>query len=145
VRSAGLRAGIATILLLTGLLPAFGTVRILGSAGGVAADFVHLFEAVDHSGERVVIDGPCYSACTLVLSIVPNDRICVTQRAVLLFHAARWMDEYGRMRPAPQATRLLAASYPNGVRAWIDRHGGLVAKPILLRGHELAALLPRCI
>jgi len=144
MRSAGLRAAIAAALLLIGFLPAFGTVRIMASAGGVAADFVRLFEIVDRSGERVVIDGPCYSACTLVLTIVPTDRICVTQRAVLGFHAARLMDDHGRTRPAPEATRLVAATYPDGVRDWIDRHGGLAAKPIFLRGRELAALYPRC-
>ena len=141
---AGLRAGIAAVLLLIGFLPAFGAVRILASSGGVADEFVRLFEAVDQSGERVVIDGPCYSACTFVLSIVPHDRICVTQRAVLGFHAGRLIDERGRTRPAPEATRLVAASYPNGVRAWIDRHGGLTTKPIFLRGRELAAFYPRC-
>jgi hypothetical protein len=144
MRSAGLRVGIAAILLLIGFLPAFGAVRILASSGGIAADFVRLFEVVDHSGERVVIDGPCYSACTFVLSIVPSDRICVTQRAVLGFHAGQFIDAHGRTRPAPEATRLVAASYPNPVRAWIDKHGGLAAKPIFLRGRELAALYPRC-
>jgi hypothetical protein len=142
--AAGLRGGIALVLLLLGLLPALGDVRILGSLGGVADEFVRLFEVVDHSGERVVIDGPCYSACTFVLSIVPHDRICVTQRAVLGFHAGRFVDEQGRTRPAPEATRLVAASYPNGVRAWIDKHGGLATKPIFLRGRELSALYPRC-
>jgi hypothetical protein len=27
---------------------------------------------------------------------------------------------------------------------WIERHGGLTSKPILLRGRELAAMFPRC-
>jgi hypothetical protein len=139
-----LRAGLAAVLLLIGLVPAAAEVRILASPGGVAADYVKLFEVLEQSGERVVIDGPCYSACTLVLSIIPQDRICVTQRAVLGFHAARWVDERGRTRPAPEATRLVAQTYPSGVQAWIDRHGGLAAKPILLRGRELAALYPHC-
>ena len=33
------------------------------------------------SGQRVVIDGTCASACTLVLGVIPHDRICVTSRA----------------------------------------------------------------
>jgi hypothetical protein len=40
------------------------------------------------TGEQIVIDGTCSSACTLVLGIVPHDRICVTSNAVLGFHAA---------------------------------------------------------
>jgi hypothetical protein len=79
------------------LPPAQAEVRILASPGGEVAPFLDLFERVRASGERVVIDGPCLSACTLVLSMVPNDRICVTRRAILGFHAARSMDPRGRM------------------------------------------------
>ena len=91
-----------------------------------------------------MIDGPCYSACTLVLSVVPSERICVTKRAVLGFHAARWLDEKGRTYAATEETRQVTATYPTPVRTWIDQHGGLGAKPIFLRGRELAALYPRC-
>jgi hypothetical protein len=36
----------------------------------------------------VAIDGTCASACTLLLGVIPHNRICVTPRAVLAFHAA---------------------------------------------------------
>jgi hypothetical protein len=134
----------AVLLLLISAFPAIGEVRILASPGGVAADYVNLFGQVERSGQRVVIDGPCYSACTLVLSIVPSERICVTPRAVLGFHAARWVDERGHTTAAPEATREVAGTYPPMVQAWIERHGGLRAKPIFLRGRELAAMYPRC-
>jgi hypothetical protein len=138
------RTAIAAVLLLISSFPALGDLRILASPGGVAADYVALFAQVERSGQRVVIDGPCYSACTLVLSVVPSERICVTRRAVLGFHAARWVDNRGRTSAAPEATRLVAATYPPTVRAWIEQHGGLTAKPIFLRGRELAAMYPRC-
>ena len=97
------------------------------------------------SGERVIIDGPCLSACTLVLSTIPRNRICVTRRAVLGFHAPRLVDrQTGRSSGAPQATRLVIDSYPAGVRAWIKKRGGLSQKLILLRGRDLAALYRRC-
>ena len=51
--------------------PAQAEVRILASPGGQVGPFLDLFERVRESGERVVIDGPCLSACTLVLSVVP--------------------------------------------------------------------------
>jgi hypothetical protein len=38
--------------------------------------------ALRDAGEQIVIDGTCSSACTLVLGIVPHDRICVTSNAV---------------------------------------------------------------
>ena len=137
-------AVIASVLLLISSFPALADVRILSSSGGVAADYVTLFERVEQSGQRVVIDGPCYSACTLVLTIVPGDRICVTKRAVLGFHAARWIDQRGRITAAPEATRQVAETYPPMVRTWIEQHGGLTAKPIFLRGRELATIFQRC-
>jgi hypothetical protein len=64
-------------------VPASADVRIMSSAGGPVVPYVEFFSKVRKSGERVVIDGPCLSACTLVLSTIPRNRICVTSRAVL--------------------------------------------------------------
>jgi hypothetical protein len=136
-------AAIATVLFLIGQAPAFGEVRILASPGGEAIAYLKLFETLSRSGERVVIDGPCFSACTLVLSAIPADRICATRRAVLGFHAPQLVDQQGRKYATPTATRLVAASYPPEIRGWIEQHGGLTAKPIFLRGQALAALVQR--
>jgi hypothetical protein len=138
------RITFTAVFLLAALAPAFAEVRILQSAGGEVTQYLRLFAAVRETGERVVIDGPCLSACTLLLSTIPNDRICVTRRAVLGFHAARAVDRQGRIYAAPDATRLVAATYPARVRGWIARHGGLTSRLILLRGRELAAIYPRC-
>jgi hypothetical protein len=135
---------LGAILSLTLLAPASAEVRIEASSGGDVADYLALFSAIRESGERVIIDGPCLSACTLVLSTVPRGRICVTRRAILGFHAARILDEYGREYPAGDATRIVAATYPAPIRAWIKRHGGLSRKLILLRGRELAAIYRSC-
>jgi hypothetical protein len=136
---------IAILLLLAAGAQALADIRIRASAGGAVLDYLAMFKAVRQSGERVVIDGPCLSACTLVLSIVPNDRICVTHRAVLGFHAARRLDRRsGRLLPAHDATRLITETYPVPVQDWIARHGGLSPRLILLRGRELTELLPTC-
>jgi len=119
-------------------------VWIRSSPGGEVKQYLALFALIRQSGDRVVIDGPCLSACTLVLSTIPSDRICVTPRAVLGFHAVRAVDSYGRQFPASEATRLVTATYPARIRAWITRHGGLTHKLILLRGRELTALYPSC-
>jgi len=119
-------------------------VRILASPGGQVGPFVELFDKVRESGERVVIDGPCLSACTLVLSMVPNDRICVTRRAVLGFHAARSIDRRGRLYAEPEASEAVLEAYPAPVRGWIVRRGGLTSRLLLLRGRDLAAIYPRC-
>ena len=119
-------------------------VRILASPGGQVGPFIELFDRLNASGERVVIDGPCLSACTLVLMMVPAERICVTRRAVLGFHAARSIDRRGRMYAEPEASREVEAAYPTTVREWIARRGGLTSRLLLLRGRELAAIYPRC-
>jgi hypothetical protein len=67
-------------------------VRIEGSTGGNALSYLALFESLRQSGQRIVIDGPCFSACTLVLISIPRRRICVTRRAMLGFHAAKAID-----------------------------------------------------
>ena len=125
-------------------LPARAEIRILGSPGGEVGPFLDLFEQVRDSGERVVIDGPCLSACTLVLSMVPNERICVTRRAILGFHAARSIDRRGRTYAEPEASELVLEAYPSPVRSWIRHRGGLTSRLLLLRGRELAAIYPSC-
>src|SRR4030088_2922045 len=134
-----MRIAIVRIMLLSialsavALPPAKAEVRILASPGGPVAPFLQLFERVRASGETVVIDGPCLSACTLVLSAVPANRICVTRRAVLGFHAARSMDARGRMYAEPEASAVVLQAYPSPVRSWIRRHGGLTSRTLLLR------------
>jgi hypothetical protein len=126
-------------------LPVRADFRILSSSGGEVSSYLAVFARVRQSGDRVIIDGPCLSACTLVLSTIPKNRICVTRRAVLGFHAPKYVDpRSGRMSRSPEATRIVTQSYPAGVRAWIKKRGGLTQKVIYLRGRELAALYPHC-
>jgi hypothetical protein len=145
----GMRNGFVRLVLLAAVLyalavPAQAEIRILGSPGGQVGPFLDLFEKVRDSGQRVVIDGPCLSACTLVLSMVPNERICVTRRAVLGFHAARSIDRRGRTYAEPEASELVLEAYPPPVRSWILRRGGLTSRLLLLRGRELTAIYPSC-
>ena len=79
-----MRIIVAVLVLCAATSPAHSDVRILSSPGGQVGPFIELFDRVRQTGERVVIDGPCLSACTLVLMTVPNERICVTRRAVRL-------------------------------------------------------------
>jgi hypothetical protein len=139
------RVLLAAVLYCFTLSPSFAEFRILASPGGEVVQYLRTFKAVRESGQQVVIDGPCYSACTLVLSTVPRERICVTSRAILGFHAPRWIDKRGRQSAASDATtQAVADTYPTDVQAWISRHGGLKPRPILLRGRELASMYRRC-
>jgi hypothetical protein len=138
------RIFVAAAFCALALPRAHAEIRILASPGGEVGPFLELFERVRASGERVVIDGPCLSACTLVLDLVPSDRICVTRRAVLGFHGARSVDQRGRMYAEPEASAVVLDAYPAAVRDWIRRRGGLNSRLLLLRGRELAAIYPRC-
>ncbi|MGY3618537.1 hypothetical protein ACVJGD_004733 [Bradyrhizobium sp. USDA 10063] len=138
------KAALVAAALLAASSLARAEVRILASPGGQVEPFIELFARVREAGERVVIDGPCLSACTLVLSMVPNDRICVTRRAVLGFHAARSVDKRGRFYAEPEASEAVLEAYPAPVRGWIRSRGGLTSRLLLLRGRELAAIYPRC-
>lgn len=145
-----IRTAVMKAIFLAGVLwglslpPALAEVRILSSPGGQVGTFLDLFERVRASGDLVVIDGPCLSACTLVLSMVPNDRICVTRRAILGFHAARSIDPRGKTYAEPKASELVQEAYPAPVQGWIRRHGGLTSRLLLLRGRDLAAIYPSC-
>jgi hypothetical protein len=129
--------------LLTSV-PAVADIRIMHSPGGAVGPFLDLFEKIRETGERVVIDGPCLSACTLVLAMVPGDRICVTKRAILGFHAARSVDRDGRFYAEPEASEVVLETYPAPVRNWILRRGGLTSRLLLLKGRELNRIYPRC-
>jgi hypothetical protein len=120
-------------------------VRIVGDPGGEVSAYLHRFHEIRESGQRVVIDGPCLSACTLLTGIIPRDRVCVTRRAMLGFHAASYFDDVTRsLVPTRAGSRLVMRLYPPAIRRWIDAHGGLTPRLIELRGRDLAALYHTC-
>src|SRR6516225_5360051 len=57
--------------------PALADYRIRKDYGGFIDQYKLKYAAIRDRGERVIIDGACNSACTLVLGIVPLSRICV--------------------------------------------------------------------
>jgi len=118
--------------------------RISDDVGGRIGAYVEQYSQVKQNGERVVIDGTCLSACTLVLGIVPRDRICVTRRAMLGFHAAWMPGPEGKPVPSSAGTQALWELYPQHVKRWISSRGGLSAKMMFLRGKELSAMYPEC-
>jgi hypothetical protein len=135
---------LSALLLCLGVVESFATVRINGDSGGRIGNYMEAFAMLRSTGESVVIDGPCLSACTLILGILPTKQVCVTQRARLGFHAAWRPDRLGRPITSPVGTQVLMDIYPPKVRSWIRRKGGLSRRMIFLAGNELAAFYPRC-
>ena len=123
---------------------ASATVRIYDDNGGQIGDYLAKYQALRASGERVVIDGTCASACTMLLGMIPRQRICVTPRAILVFHAAWDPMPGGQQAVNTAGNHYLWSSYPADVRKWISRHGGLRPHIIYLRGVELQAMYPTC-
>jgi hypothetical protein len=119
-------------------------VRIRNDPGGIISDRMQVFARIRESGERVVIDGQCYSACTIVLGIVPPERVCVTPRARLGFHAAWVPDMDGRPLTSPEGTAAMWGFYPDVVRKWINSKGGLSRKLVVLSGRELGSIVRPC-
>src|SRR5690349_2718755 len=135
---------LAAVLLLAGVAASHAAVRIADDRGGRIGTYVDKYQDLRSSGETVVIDGLCASACTIVLGAIPHDRICVTSHATLGFHAAWDFGANGRAITNPEATQMLYSMYPSPVRRWIAHRGGLTPRMIFLRGRELQALYKPC-
>jgi len=124
--------------------PAAATVRITEDRGGNIGEYWSRFTALRDAKEQVIIDGICSSACTMVLGIVPRDRICVTDNAALGFHAAYRPGFLGLRIVNEPATRTLMSIYPDAIRQWLALNGGLGTETIYLSGPELFALYRKC-
>lgn len=134
----------AAVLLLSGVASSHAVVRISEDRGGRIGTYVDKYQGLKSSGETVMIDGLCASACTIVLGAVPHDKICVTSRANLGFHAAWDFGSGGRPVTNYEATRMLYEMYPSSIRSWIAKRGGLKTHMIFLRGRELTGLYRPC-
>lgn len=136
--------GLAAILAASLGMPAAAVVRITDDRGGNIGAYWSRYVALRKSGEQVAIEGTCSSACTLVLGIVPRDRICVTANAQLGFHAAWRPGFLGLPVINKPATRTLMSFYPLAIRNWIARNGGLGLRMMYLSGRQLMSLYREC-
>jgi hypothetical protein len=138
-------------MMLVGLLlpvalvqPSKAMTRLDDDMGGSLGQYLLKFAAIRDSGERVMIDGSCFSACTLVTALIPKQRVCVTERAKLGFHAGWIDDQNGQRAISAEGTSLLYQMYPREIQRWISLHGGLGTRTLILRGRELMAVYPIC-
>ena len=135
---------LAAVVLLASMGASHAVVRIGEDRGGRIGTYVDKYQEVRTSGEMVIIDGLCASACTIVLGAGPHDKICVTSHANLGFHAAWDFGANGRAITNPEATQMLYSMYPSSVKRWISARGGLTPRMIFLRGKQLQALYKPC-
>ncbi|WP_316226703.1 hypothetical protein [Bradyrhizobium sp. SZCCHNS3052] len=135
---------LAVVLLLSGVGASQAVVRIADDRGGRIGTYVDKYQGLRSSGEYVIIDGLCASACTIVLGAIPHEKICVTSHANLGFHAAWDFGANGRAVTNPEATQMLYSMYPSPIRRWITQRGGLTPRMIFLKGRELQAMYKPC-
>jgi hypothetical protein len=133
-----------SVVLASTLMPASATMRISEDRGGQIGNYLQAFAMLRSSGENVVIDGNCLSACTLILGLIPHSRICATPRARFGFHAAWMPDVDGQPVTSPLGTQALWNVYPTMVRHWIRRHGGLSRRMIYMQGRDLRGIVAYC-
>lgn len=105
---------------------------IRNDMGGYIDDYQRKYAAL--RGKRIVVDGRCNSACTMVLS---NPRACATARAVFGFHSAYTISN-GRKLRSEIGNREISAHYPPKLRA---RLGRLSDSMVYIPGRQL---LPLC-
>jgi hypothetical protein len=121
--------------------------RITRDHGGYLEDYKAKYARIRDRGERVIIDGICNSGCTVVLGIVPLNRVCVTPRASLGFHTA-YFDKAatGGIKVMSYAgTEELMSYYPEAVRDWLDHHDGIAPEMKRVKnGPELWAIVDPC-
>lgn len=118
---------LAGALLLYACLPASALVVIQKDIGGVIVDYIKKYSDIRDSGEKIIVDGECHSACTLFLSIVPKENYCLTDRALLGFHTAtvRRKMPNGKVQVsyAPEFSALMFYSYPGEIRKMLKNLG----------------------
>jgi hypothetical protein len=135
---------LAVVLLLAGIGASHAVVRIGEDRGGRIGTYVDKYQDLRTSGDTVIIDGLCASACTIVLGAVPHDKICVTSHANLGFHAAWDFGANGRAVTNREATQMLYSMYPSAIKHWISARGGLTPRMIFLRGKALTSMYKPC-
>jgi hypothetical protein len=86
--------------------------------GGNLLEFYEKYTLLRRSGTKVIVDGPCISACTLVFTQIEPENVCVTRRAIFGFHSASQFNMFSK-----DGTGLLWFSYPPGVREWLKGQG----------------------
>jgi hypothetical protein len=152
-----------TLTLLGGLLTAAlapagaATLKIKEDRGGVINDYVRMYSDMRDAGTKIVLAGPCVSACTLFLGILPPERYCVTDDASMGFHSASVTTYYlgtnkkPTTRHAPEYSELMWSLYPGKVREKLKSVGWDGNKPnvphpnvVFIGGDELKAMIREC-
>jgi hypothetical protein len=115
--------------------------------GGYVEEYKTKYQRIRDKGERVVIDGICNSACTMVFGIVPMNKICVTPKASIGVHQAYYDKAFtfGIKVTSADGTSDLMSYYPDPMKDWIRKNGGLTTEMKKIKnGEELWKIVDAC-
>lgn len=148
-------AALAGVMLACALLPAKATTYIRDDNGGVIVEYVEKYSNLRDSGEKVIVDGDCISACTLMLGLLPKQQVCATKKAAFGFHSASLRIELQPGHPkylhAREMSSLIWNLYPYPVRVRLKQLGWNGDHPeiphpnlVFMRGKNLYKFVRKC-
>jgi len=106
------------------------------NGGGEVAAFKAAAREIRRSGRRVVINGPCLSACA-ILADQARDRVCVTSRARFGFHKGLVLRRYTAGGPFRLVKRF-NPSHSRDIAGWVNRNGGFPSRGFRVMGRSAA-------
>jgi 2-oxoglutarate dehydrogenase complex, dehydrogenase (E1) component, and related enzymes len=90
--------------------------------GGEIGSFKAAAREIKRSGRRVVIDGPCLSACAILADQARN-RVCVTSKARFGFHKGYELRRASAGGPI-RLVRRFNPSHSADIAGWVSKRGG---------------------
>ena len=100
--------------------------------GGELGAFRAAADEIKSSGRRVVIDGPCYSACA-ILADEARSNVCVTSRAKFGFHQGYVVGQRKIGGPVKLLGRF-KPTHSSDIARWVSKHGGYPSKGFRMMG-----------
>ena len=107
--------------------------------GGQIHTYEMWWKRIAALGVTVRVNGPCVSACTMMLWLVPKTRVCITPRAKFGIHMVSVDDV-----PNRRATRSFVKNYPAWVKAWLKTKPRLTDDLTWLYPKDIGNNLKRC-
>jgi hypothetical protein len=104
--------------------------------GGEIGSFKAAARELKRTGRRVVIDGPCLSACA-ILADEARGRVCVTSKARFGFHKGYVLDQPtagGEMHLVKRFT----PSHSRDIAGWVKKNGGYPSRGFNVMGARAA-------
>lgn len=120
--------------------------RTYWNPGGMVGEFYKNYSKGRRDGTTYVIDGPCISACTFALYLLPKEQVCATDYATFGFHSA-WYEEDGKMKFDADFTTLIFNSYPAELQQMLRKrgwNGGEHSNLVWIKAQDMRSIIRTC-